>query len=85
MSKKKILIVSPKFHPVEDGLGQYTKWFYLYLKKYANVSVLTSLENQISSSEKDFEQIHNVMEGWKFPKLLNFPPSPNEKANSNSR
>jgi glycosyltransferase involved in cell wall biosynthesis len=67
--KKKITIISPKFHPLEDGLGQYTKWFYLHLKQYAEVSVITSTSNQIPSDQVEFTNIYSSIEKWRFPKL----------------
>jgi glycosyltransferase involved in cell wall biosynthesis len=69
LKKIKISIISPKFHPLEDGLGQYVKWFYLNLKEKADVNVITSTDNNLPQEDVEFSQIHRVIDGWKFPKL----------------
>ena len=70
MDKPKITIISPKFHPIEDGLGQYTKNFYLHLKKVAQVSVITSTRNEVDKSDSQFSDIYNVVSSWKRLGLL---------------
>lgn len=47
-SKRNILIISPHYSPMNDGLAHYTELFSAELKKFANVAVLTNSGNKSS-------------------------------------
>ena len=57
------LIVSPKFYPVDDGLGHYTTCFYNELSKHQSVAVATS--EKWASANSDKEDVYCFLPEWK--------------------
>lgn len=65
MNRKRILIISPKFFPVQDGLGHYTTYLHEYLHKYHDSFVLTS-----SANASQIADVYPVVEKWNIIYLL---------------
>lgn len=61
---KKILIISPNYRPMSNGLGHYSTIFHHELSKFSECFVLTSLENE--KNERTFP----IVKKWKFIELF---------------
>lgn len=70
LDKKKLLIVSPHFYPMKDGLGAYTKIFYDHIKGYFDTRVLTSSNELLSKGNEQDKKILCRMSSWSGGELL---------------
>jgi len=71
--KSKILILCPKFHPLEDGLGQHTTHFYHTLKSKVETLVITSATPEIVTANQRDTDVYPLVEHWDLrtlPQLL---------------